>query len=630
MGFIESVISFLVSFFVKCKEGLHKLTKKLEKNFSRLKIPLRSKLVILFVIAAAPAITFMILSSGSFRRAASAQAGVYVQSGVEAISGMAEQYLLNCRRALMSLGSEPRFRSLVRNNDYDALSREARRVYERFELFSFVGVSFRSGEKIFIPSVYPGNYSDVVDNQEIHDYLKWNFHHPDTRISGVYRHGGKNKVLVLHPVPGAVILGGVDLDSIKDMVEKAMPFEESSLFILDEEGSVVLGSEEIKKADFKGDSGFLELKDSGLIAHHFWSSALNWRVGVLTPASVLYRRTRNMRWYVMLFALLALGLCIGLAFYFSRMIIYPVSRLNRGAKILGKGKLNYRIYLETGDELEALAGEFNKMASKLEKSYDSLGDKIKKATGDLEKALQEIEQKNIEIKNADKMKSEFLASMSHELRTPINAVIGFTSLMEEETYGKITKRQKDTLEKVQRNTEHLLNLINDILDLSKIEAGKMDLVPEEFLLNTLLTQIREEVRPLVDQKNLEFAIETKEDIVCFNDYTRVRQILMNLISNAVKFTPEGKITLRAYKTGKENFAVEVQDTGIGIKEEDLDKIFSEFVQSDSSPSRQFGGTGLGLSICLKLISMMGGTIEASSKWKEGSVFKISVPLSIES
>jgi signal transduction histidine kinase len=251
--------------------------------------------------------------------------------------------------------------------------------------------------------------------------------------------------------------------------------------------------------------------------------------------------------------------------------------------------------------------------------------KIKNATRDLEDAYREIEKKNSQLQKMDKLKSEFLASMSHELRTPMNAIIGFTDLLEDGLYGKPTKKQADAFAKIKRSANHLLNLINDILDLSKIEAGRMEFFPEEFRLNGLLNDLKEEVMPLAEERGLNFELRTRDNITCYYDYTRLRQILMNLISNAVKFTKQGMVAVKSDVADGE-IRIEVSDTGVGIKEQDMEHIFDEFVQADGSISRDFGGTGLGLSISKKLADMMDGRIEVKSEWQKGSTFSVILPI----
>jgi len=283
----------------------------------------------------------------------------------------------------------------------------------------------------------------------------------------------------------------------------------------------------------------------------------------------------------------------------------------------------FRINLKTGDELEKLALEFNRMAEELKKSYDSLDEKIRNATKDLKEAYIEIEDKNRRLEEADKLKSEFLANMSHELRTPLNAIIGFTDLIKEGVYGKVNKNQYDKLDRIHRNANHLLNLINDILDLSKIEAGKMELYPEKFDLSSLIYEIKEEMEPLAKERGLDFITET-DNIDVYLDYRRLKQIVLNLVSNAIKFTKQGYVKIRTYQD-EDNFYIEVEDTGIGIKEEKIEHIFEEFRQIDGSTTREFGGTGLGLSITKKLTELMKGKIEVKSEIDKGSVFRLIFP-----
>ena len=238
--------------------------------------------------------------------------------------------------------------------------------------------------------------------------------------------------------------------------------------------------------------------------------------------------------------------------------------------------------------------------------------------------------KRQELEKASRLKSEFLASMSHELRTPINAVLGYTSLMREEIYGELTEKQRTGLEKINTASQHLLDLINDILDLSKIEAGKMPVYLEEVTLRHVLSELGEAVEPLVREKGLEFTVEAPEEMpALFTDRTKLKQILLNLLSNAVKFTSRGGVRLEARRIGRESVELAVADTGIGIKQEDLENIFDDFRQVDQSPTREYGGTGLGLSITRKLIALLEGTIEVESSYGEGSRFTIRLPIRLK-
>jgi PAS domain S-box-containing protein len=271
--------------------------------------------------------------------------------------------------------------------------------------------------------------------------------------------------------------------------------------------------------------------------------------------------------------------------------------------------------------------ENERLARELKELNEQLEDRIRLATLELEERNRRLEWQSRELEKASRLKSEFLASMSHELRTPINAVLGYTSLMREEIYGELTSKQKNALDKINTASQHLLDLINDILDLSKIEAGKMPVYLEEVPLRQMLGELAESVEPLVREKSLEFRLQVQEGVPpLFTDRTKLKQILLNLLSNAVKFTAAGQVRLIGEQTGPSRVRITVEDTGIGIKEEDLEKIFEDFRQVDQSPTREYGGTGLGLSITRKLIALLGGQIEVDSKYGRGSRFVIELPI----
>jgi PAS domain S-box-containing protein len=271
--------------------------------------------------------------------------------------------------------------------------------------------------------------------------------------------------------------------------------------------------------------------------------------------------------------------------------------------------------------------ENERLARELQELNEQLEDRIRLATLELEERNRRLEWQSRELEKASRMKSEFLASMSHELRTPINAVLGYTSLMREEIYGELTEKQKNALTKINTASQHLLDLINDILDLSKIEAGKMPIYLEEVPLRVVLGELAEAVEPLVREKELTFQLEVDESVPpLFTDRTKLKQILLNLLSNAVKFTARGSVRLMGENGGPSRVRITVEDTGIGIKEEDLEKIFEDFRQVDQSPTREYGGTGLGLSITRKLIALLDGTIEVESMYGGGSRFTVDLPL----
>ena len=242
-----------------------------------------------------------------------------------------------------------------------------------------------------------------------------------------------------------------------------------------------------------------------------------------------------------------------------------------------------------------------------------------------EKAI-ELEKANIHLQEVDRLKSVFLASMSHELRTPLNSIIGFTSLMLKGMAGDINDEQKNQLTMVKSSSNHLLSLINDILDISKIEAGKVELSLEEFRLGDVVREVVETFSPTAGLKNIELVSDVPEDTALFSDRRRLKQVLMNLVSNAVKFTEQGSLTITARVLEDENLEICVADTGIGIKEEDMYRLFMPFQQVDMSLTKKHEGTGLGLYHSKKLAGFLGGDISVKSEYDRGSEFTFTTPL----
>jgi PAS domain S-box-containing protein len=272
-------------------------------------------------------------------------------------------------------------------------------------------------------------------------------------------------------------------------------------------------------------------------------------------------------------------------------------------------------------ENERLYDALKKLNSELER-------RIREAIADLAEQNSRLQWQSQEVERANKLKSEFLASMSHELRTPINALIGYTALLLDGVLGEVNSRQRDALLRGRSAAEHLLALINDILDLAKIEAGKMPLRLEDVSLREVTLEVTQQVEPIVRKKQLQFTIDIAPDCPPINsDRTKVKQILLNLLSNAVKFTNRGGVTVEAHRA-VDGVRIDVIDTGIGIRASDLQAIWEDFRQVDQSRTREFGGTGLGLSITRKLLDRLGGSVDVRSTYGEGSTFSVYLPLRI--
>ncbi|TAK03201.1 MAG: hypothetical protein EPO39_12390, partial [Candidatus Manganitrophaceae bacterium] len=233
--------------------------------------------------------------------------------------------------------------------------------------------------------------------------------------------------------------------------------------------------------------------------------------------------------------------------------------------------------------------------------------------------------KTAEAEEATRIKSEFVSNVSHELRTPLNAIIGYASLLLQGTYGEVNEHQKSPVEGIQRNASELLNLINNLLDLSKMESGKIPLVIERVDLRRLLPEVFDNVMGLINGKNVEIRWKIDDDLrPVQSDPLKIRQIVLNLLSNAIKFTEEGSIMVAASNVAR-GIQFSVQDTGVGMRQEDIPYIFDPFRQIDGSLTRKVGGSGLGLTIVKNAIQILQGKVEVRSELGRGSTFTVFLP-----
>jgi signal transduction histidine kinase len=519
--------------------------------------------------------------------------------------------------------------------------------------------------------------------------------------------------------------------------------------------------------------------------------SLDWAVIIDRPVDEVYETVYASMLRTSALFLVGLGMALIASLFLARRVVRPVRILREGVERIGTGDLGYRLDLRTGDEIEVLAEEFNKMTGRLQESYVNLEQKVEERTRELSEALeqqtatseilrvisssptavqpvltavaesaarlceatdaqirlvdgevlrlaasfgslparsdpvpitphevggravlarhvihvhdlaaevetdfpgskphqerfgtrtvlatpmlredvaigailirrteirpfsqkqiallktfadqaviaienvrlfQEIQEKNEELEAANRHKSQFLANVSHELRTPLNSIIGFTRLVLRKTEGQIEKLQKENLQKVLISSEHLLNLINGLLDLAKIEAGKMEVYAETFRLDEIVRVATTTVEPLLRNGNVRLITEIAADIPPLKtDRDKLRQAVLNLLSNAVKFTEKGEIKVAAWPENG-NLKLAVSDTGIGMKKEALDLIFEEFRQADMSSTRRYGGTGLGLAIVRRFINLMGGDITVESEVGKGSKFTVTIPMTLK-
>jgi two-component system sensor histidine kinase BarA len=330
--------------------------------------------------------------------------------------------------------------------------------------------------------------------------------------------------------------------------------------------------------------------------------------------------------------IVALGLFISglFALGISRDVTGPIHRMAETVHRIRQGELHARIETDAKNELHVLKEGINDMAEALADSHDRMRSSVTQATADLRLSLEKIANQNTALQEArsealqaSKVKSEFLANMSHEIRTPMNGIIGFSDLL---LKTKLSQVQQDYLNTIHKSAKNLLQILNDVLDFSKLEAGKLKFEPEAFAIQELLEETFSILSPLAHEKGLELVQFIYQDVPekIFADPLRLRQVLTNLISNAIKFTDHGHVVARIMCENKDKngmlLKVSITDTGIGIDPETRSKIFHAFMQADTTTARRHGGTGLGLVICQKIIEQMGGQIGLETTENEGSTF----------
>jgi signal transduction histidine kinase len=278
------------------------------------------------------------------------------------------------------------------------------------------------------------------------------------------------------------------------------------------------------------------------------------------------------------------------------------------------------------DQTEAI--EKARLYEQLKEASTELERKVQEATAELAEQNELLRRQHIALEQASALKSQFLANMSHEFRTPLNAILGYTHMLLHNVTGQVTEPQRKSLTRIDSNARHLLALINDILDITRIEAGRMPLNLTTFRVADLLHEVMSELEPIIRRSNLSVSSKVRGTVPALRtDRQKVKQIVLNLLSNALKFTAAGSVMiLAAYDAKKREIAIAVRDTGVGISRDDQMKVFEDFRQLDSSPARGYGGTGLGLSICRRLSQMLSGTIDLESEPGNGSTFTLRLPV----
>lgn len=457
--------------------------------------------------------------------------------------------------------------------------------------------------------------------------------------------------------PNGTVYGVLGADiTLSNLTQYISTFDvgrSGEILLVDETGTILASKNEstlfsnindqigVEQADYllKTKDGILTLPSQFLI--FYTSPMLGWKLLILIPYKEIEKEMTESVTIILLFVFLALVLLsIITLIILDKTIIRPLSYLTDVTKnITETGNLNQKIDLHTKGEVQELANSFDRMIGKIKeeeeqkkKAYnelssyrDHLEELVKDRTRQLEATNEDLIRERNRAEEADQLKSAFLATMSHELRTPLNSIIGFTGIILQGLAGPLNKEQEKQLGMVQNSARHLLALINDVLDISKIEAGELNITKEPVNVQKAIESVCTTLKKSAEDKGLDLRVDIDPDTgFIIGDQRRVEQILINLINNAIKFTDQGYIGVKSFLK-ENNVYISISDTGIGITDEEMKKLFRPFQQIDTGTTRKHEGTGLGLSICKKLVELHGGTITVTSEPGQGSEFTVILP-----
>ena len=437
-----------------------------------------------------------------------------------------------------------------------------------------------------------------------------------------------------------VLSAKIDFERMMFSIKNIDVGKNGSLFVVASNGRVIvhtymeqlsdlnLSKSPVVEAVLNGERGVLK-GYIGELGHQVVGSyvpiwELGWGVVIqrtLTDIGTEVEQVRNTIFMAIIISVLSAILA---GWLMSKIITKPIGLLANASEKVAQGDLDTLVNVKSSNEIGVLASSFNQMVVSLRKSRNELEQWGKEMEKRVEKRTEELEHANLKLQELDHLKSLFIASMSHELRTPLNSIIGFTGIILQGMSGEINSEQEKQLTLVKNSANHLLALINDIIDISKIEAGKVEITIEEFDLSVLAQEIMDSFAVVVDKKGLELSLTTPPTLIIKSDKRRIEQVLVNFVSNAVKFTNRGEIDIKIVKKDK-MVEMSVRDNGIGIKKENMNKLFKTFSRIPIK-DRTIEGTGLGLYLSKKIIDLLGGEIKAESEFGKGSIFTLVLPL----
>ncbi|MCI0712931.1 MAG: ATP-binding protein [Chloroflexi bacterium] len=449
--------------------------------------------------------------------------------------------------------------------------------------------------------------------------------------------------IIAFPVnDGGAIAARLDMLFIWEVVASIQFGETGSAYVIDSDGNIIghsnvdyairreniAGRPELEAiledTDRRWSGSYENFQGEDVVGSSAPIEGTDWIVVTeLTEAEAFQTSQRAIRFLGVGALLFGVAVTVGTARILNTLVFSPVASLQSGADRIAQGDYTHKVPAKREDEIGQVAHAFNNMMTQLQERENQLV----KQSQDLAVEVEERKRAEKIANQASAMKSAFLANVSHELRTPLNAIIGYVELLLLGMDGELTDSQRDKLTRVNVSSLRLLGIINDILDLSRIEAGRVDLVDEPFSPRAMLESIHKQMESLATEKNLNFQVQHDEQLPeqLMGDQKRIEQVVVNLLSNAFKFTEQGSVVVST-RVRDYTWQLVVEDTGIGIPAHVRETIFEPFRQAEEGSRRRFGGTGLGLSITRDLILTMGGNIRVDSNGKDGSTFVVTLPL----